>query len=416
MTIRKRKNNDQLTILHVGTLNKPISPNQGYSPVETVIYNIDKGLVLRGFRSIVACSADSQIFGEKYTTVDQSFGDYCQHDAKGVPDLKEQHLRKILNRALRGDIDVIHMHEWVECLYNGSFNPPVPVIMTLHVAANDSGLDNALKSPPRRIRPVADRDPQQGPPFVYFNAISEYQKRDYSHLANIYQVIHHGIDIEPHRTQIFPKGKDYLFSIGRITAVKGQDKAIRLARKTGSKLFIAGCVQNKPEDRAYFQSLKKSIDLCVDVSQFDGAKNYYESVIKPLLNCGQQVIYIGELSGGQKKVWYEHAKATLFPIQWGEPFGLVAVESMASGTPVLAMNQGALPEIIDHGKTGFVVNSMQEMIGKVKHLSALDRSECLRHVQRHFSIDRMAQNYSNMYQQVIEEHQFKTQGLVRFSV
>jgi len=371
-----------------------------------VIYNIDKGLTLRGHRSLVACSSDSQIFGEKFTTVERSFGDYCQHNSKGCTGLKEQHLEKTLNRSMRGDIDVIHMHEWVECLYNGSFNPPVPVIMTLHVAANNSGLDNALKC----------QNIQQRKSFVYFNAISEYQKREYSHLTDIYRVVHHGIDINPTPTQASPKGKDYLFSIGRITAVKGQDKAIRLARKTGSKLFIAGCVQNKPEDHAYFKSLRKSIDLCVDISQFDGTKNYYQSVIKPLLDSDQQVIYIGELKNEQKKVWYEHAKATLFPIQWGEPFGLVAVESMASGTPVLAMNKGALPEIIDQGKTGFVVNSMQEMIGKVKHLPALDRNACLRHVQHHFSIDRMAQNYSNMYQQVIEEHQFKTQGLVHSSL
>ena len=356
----------------------------------------------RGHRSIVACSDDSNVYGEKYSTVQSSMSGYFAGDTPDNNRIKNQHLNKILDRSKAGDIDVIHMHQWMECIYDGSFNPIVPVVMTMHVAAGDSGMSTIVKG----------RIAQRGAPFVYINAISEYQKREYSNLANIYRVIHHGIDNNNTFYKRSLNEKDYLFSIGRITSVKGQDRAIRLAKKTGSKLVIAGCIQNKPEDRAYFKLLKKSIDLCVDLSQLDGKKDYYQNVIKPLLNSGKKIIYIGELNNDQKKVWYEHAIATLFPIRWGEPFGLVAIESMSYGTPVLALNRGALSEIVKDGTTGFIVGSMQEMVGKVKHIAALDRHVSFRHIQKSFSIDRMAHNYSSMYQQIIEEHPYKTEGMV----
>ncbi|MBL8022791.1 MAG: hypothetical protein JNK54_00715 [Elusimicrobia bacterium] len=88
---------------------------------------------------------------------------------------------------MKGDVDIVHMHEWMEHVYDGTFYPPLPIVMTLHVEAQNSGLDCVLKS----------RDPRQGHPPVYYTAISEYQKRDYSKLAHIYRVVHHGVDIEP---------------------------------------------------------------------------------------------------------------------------------------------------------------------------------------------------------------------------
>ncbi len=244
-------------------------------------------------------------------------------------------------------------------------------------------------------------------PSVYFIAISEHQKREYSTLVNIYRVIHHGVDVETFPVSTAPIGNGYLFTIGRITPDKGQDKAIELARKSGCKLFIAGSVQNKVEDKAFFESLRGSIDLVVDVSKFEVGKNYYSSVIKPLVDCDKQVIFIGELNTSAKKHWYQHAIATLFPIQWGEPFGLVSIESMACGTPVLAMKRGALPEIVVDGETGFLVDSLDGMVASLERLDTIDRRACRRHIQQNFSLARMVQDYIDVYRQVIEEHQFK---------
>jgi glycosyltransferase involved in cell wall biosynthesis len=201
-----------------------------------------------------------------------------------------------------------------------------------------------------------------------------------------------------------PDKESYLFTIGRVTRDKGQDKAIELAKKTGSKLIIAGCVQNKVADREYFASLKNSIDLSVEVGKYPVDNNYYTGVIKPLLDSDKQIIYIGEISSEHKKQWYRHARATVFPIQWGEPFGLVLIESMACGTPVIAFNKGAVPEIIVDGKTGFVVDSMHDMIETVGRIDSIAPGECRRHVRNNFSIKKMAYNYSEIYHRIIDRH------------
>ena len=394
---RKVEAIDKLTVLHVGTLNKPIRPDQGYCPIETVIYNLDKGLVSAGHRSIVACSADSQTVGERHVTVRRSFGSYCREDCQGWEELLQRHLASTLKRALGGDIDIVHMHEWVHHVYDGVFNPPLPIVVTLHVPATQSGLDEDYEN--------WNRSGLQ--PSVYFIAISECQRREYSTLVNIDRVIHHGVDVQTFPVGTTSIGNGYLFMIGRITRVKGQDKAIELARKSGSKLFIAGCVQNKVEDKAFFESLRGSIDLIVDVGKVDVGKDYYRSVIKPLVDCNKQVIFIGELDSAQKKHWYQHALATLFPIQWAEPFGLVPIESMACGTPVLAMKKGALPEIVVDGETGFLVDSLEGMVASLERLDTIDRHACRRHTQQNFSLARMVQDYIEVYRQVAEEHPFK---------
>jgi glycosyltransferase involved in cell wall biosynthesis len=231
--------------------------------------------------------------------------------------------------------------------------------------------------------------------------------------VNAENVVHHGIDVEEFPVKKAPDKGSYLFTIGRVTRDKGQDKAIEIAKKTGSKLIIAGCVQNKPSDREFFEGLKNSIDLFVEVGNYPVNKDYYDRVIKPLLDCDKQIIYIGEISSEHKKQWYRHARATLFPIQWGEPFGLVLVESMACGTPAIAFNRGAVSEIVVDGKTGFVVDSLDTMIKALEHIDSIDPAECRRHVQTHFSITSMALKYSNVYHKIIDTHKIseKTSSL-----
>ncbi len=388
---------EKLTVLHVATLNQPIRQNLGYGPIETVIYNIDKGLHSLGHRSIVACSGDSSVAGEHYVTVDQSIGDYCSDNTPERRQTMNMHLSSALYRARMGDIDVIHMHDAkaVEFMHDRVFSMHIPIIMTLHVGTKDSALRGAYQ---RWCNPLLSS------PLVYCAAISEYQKRQHKDLVNAEDVVYHGIDVEEYPVKEEPVKGGYLFIIGRITHDKGQDMAIEIAKKTGSKLIIAGCVQNKPSDREFFAGLKNSIDLSVEVGKYPVDNDYYDRAIKPLLDCDKQVIYIGELSGEHKKQWYRHARATLFPIQWGEPFGLVLVESMACGTPVIAFNKGAVPEIVVDGKTGFVVDSMNAMIRAVGHIDSIGPRECRRHVRKHFSITSMAYKYSELYHHIIDSH------------
>lgn len=380
----------RLNVLHVATINKPITSQIGYGPLETVIYNIDKGLSALGHRSIVACSSDSTVTGEKYGTVPRSLGDYwcgCTPEGQARVDF---HLSKALVRAQMGDIDIIHMHEWFERVYTGSFNPPVPIVMTLHVPGQHSGITEFRERHPDTL----------SRPSLHFVAISEYQMRQYSDLIPVAKTVLHGIDVEEYLFKEKPDRENYLFSIGRITEVKGQDTAIEVAKQSGSKLILAGCVQNKMEDRAFFERLMRSIDLVVDVGRHPVDGDYYGNVMKPILSSNKQIIYIGELGTEAKKHWYRHAKATLFPIQWGEPFGMVLIESMASGTPILAFREGAVPEIVRHGETGFVVDSAASLVKAVGRIDHIDRRNCWRHVKEHFSIQRMAEGYAALYEQL----------------
>jgi len=387
---------EKLTVLHVATANQPIRSDLGYGPIETIIYNIDKGLNSLGHRSIVACSGDSRVAGEQYVTVDQSIGDYWSDSTVKRRNTMDLHLSKALDRAKLGDIDVIHMHDGkaVEFFYDSIFEMQIPAVLTLHVQAEDSLLQGAYQ---RWCNPLSS-------PLIYCASISEYQKRQYHDLLNTSNVVYHGIDVAEYPVKEESDSCFYLFTIGRITRAKGQDKAIETAKRTGSKLIIAGCVQNKPADREYFAGLRDSIDLCVDVNRHPVGNDYYDRVMKPLLNSDKQIIYIGEINSEHKKQWYRHAKGTLFPIQWGEPFGLVPIESMACGTPVIAFNKGAVPEIILNGKTGFVVDSMDAMIEAVNLIDHLDPRECRRYVQNHFSITCMAHKYLELYHEIIDSH------------
>ncbi len=147
--------------------------------------------------------------------------------------------------------------------------------------------------------------------------------------------------------------------------------------------------------------MRNSIDLSVEVGRKPVDSNYYDRIIKPLLDCDKQIIYIGEISSEHKKHWYRHARATLFPIQWGEPFGLVLVESMACGTPVISLNRGAVPEVVVHGKTGFAVDSIGAMVNAVGRIESISPRECRKHVQNNFSIESMAGKYIELYRQIL---------------
>ena len=156
----------KLTVLHVATLNQPISPDLGYGPIETVIYNIDKGLHSLGQRSIVACSGDSIVAGEHYVTVDHSIGEYWSANTPERRQTTNMHFSNALYRAGMGDIDIIHTHDAkaVELMYDSVFNMHIPIVMTLHVSTKDSLLGGAYQ---RWCSPLLSS------PLVYCAAISE---------------------------------------------------------------------------------------------------------------------------------------------------------------------------------------------------------------------------------------------------
>ncbi len=379
-----------LTVLHVATMNKAIKSRIGYGPIETIVFNLDKGLHASGHRSIVACSSDSEVTGEKYETVPVTLGDYVSAGGSLAQAHVDLHLSRALERARRGDVDIVHMHEWFERVCLGTFDPHRPVVMTLHVPAAHSGVAEFRERNPHAVFP----------PSLKFVAISEFQRRQYAGVLPVAKTIHHGIDVDEYSANEGPSAGSYLLNIGRMTEVKGQDTAIAVARRTNAKLVLAGCVQNKAEDREFFSRLSESIDLVVDVSRCPPGADYYERVMQPILSSDKRIIYIGELDGAAKKHWYRHARATLFPIRWGEPFGMVLIESMASGTPIVAFGEGSVPEIVKHGETGFVVDSVEAMVEAVDHVGRIDRTACQRHVESEFSIRRMSGAYAALYEEL----------------
>ncbi|HEY3851952.1 MAG TPA: glycosyltransferase family 4 protein [Steroidobacteraceae bacterium] len=174
----------------------------------------------------------------------------------------------------------------------------------------------------------------------------------------------------------------YLAFLGRISPEKAPDAAIRIAAKAGIPLKIAAKV-----DR-------------VD-------REYFKTTVEPLLSLGQ-VEFIGEIREDQKQEFLGNAAGLLFPIAWREPFGLVMIEAMACGTPVIAMENGSVPEVQDNGVTGFIVHSEQEAIDAVGRIGSLDRDRIRAEFDRRFTAHRMAQNYLKLYARLAQARQVPT--------
>jgi glycosyltransferase involved in cell wall biosynthesis len=205
-------------------------------------------------------------------------------------------------------------------------------------------------------------------PDAPFVSISNAQRRPIPRL-NWVRTVQHGMPARLLTPR--PVKPSYVAFLGRISPEKGVDRAIRIAGRAGVPLKIAAKVDNA--DREYF-----------------------EAEIKPLLSL-PHVEFIGEIDDSQKPEFLSGARALLFPINWPEPFGLVMIESMACGTPVIAFNCGSVPEVMDHGLTGFVVNNEDEAVAAIGRLDQLDRGKVRQQFDRRFTARRMAQDYLDLY-------------------
>jgi glycosyltransferase involved in cell wall biosynthesis len=190
-------------------------------------------------------------------------------------------------------------------------------------------------------------------------------------LVNWAGTVHHGLprDLLPFNPT--PDGA-YLAFLGRISPEKRPDRAIEIAKVTGSKLKIAAKIDRVDED-------------------------YWNDVIKPMIAAAPNVEFVGEINELQKADFLGNAAALLFPIDWPEPFGLVMIEAMACGTPVIAYRRGSAPEVIDDGLTGFLVDDISEAAAAVRRLGELDRARTRAVFERRFAIERVAFEYEQIY-------------------
>jgi glycosyltransferase involved in cell wall biosynthesis len=232
---------------------------------------------------------------------------------------------------------------------------------------------------------------------MYFNTVSNRQIEDAPEELHkkLLGAIYNGIDVEDYDFR--DKKQDFYLSVGSIKKDKGQGAAARLCQEAGAKLKIAGIVAGGINDLKTL--LKEKDDLTSDYKGNNDFK-YFISDILPYLSPGE-IEYIGVVSGNQKLRMFGEAKALLSPIEWEEPFGIVIIEALASGTPVVTYRKGAMPEIIEHGVNGFLANNEKEFKQYMLRVGDIDPQACRDSVIRKFSYLIMAKEYEKRYRQII---------------
>jgi len=259
------------------------------------------------------------------------------------------HIAEVFERG--NEFDLIHNHfDFLPLSY--SHMTKTPLLTTIH----------GFSSP--NILPV----------YRKYNASTHYVSISDANRApdlDYIATVHHGIDLN--RFTFQEVGGEYLLFFGRIHPDKGTKECIEIARNTGKKLVLAGIVHDE---------------------------DYFEKEILPHLN-DERCVFVGNADPCQRDQLIGGALALLHPINFDEPFGLSVVESLACGTPVLAINRGSMPELIEHGSTGFLVRDAREMAQAVDSVQNLDRARCRRSVEERFSVARMARAYQRVYQRVL---------------
>ena len=327
----------------------PISwrtPPRHYGPWELVTSLLTEALVAKGVDVTLFATADSLTKAKLAAVVPTGYSDDPSLDAKVMEIL---HVSNLFERA--GEFDLIHNQaDFVPLAFSRLVD--VPQVTTIH----------GFSSP--RIVPVFKRYEDR----VHYVAISEADRHpDLKYAATI----HHGIPIEE-----FPfdaQGGDDLLFFGRMHPDKGAAEAIRAATATDHRLVMAGIIQDEA---------------------------YYRTEVAPFVD-GNRIVFNGPVGGAARIHALGHAKALLHLIGFAEPFGLSVIEAMACGTPVIAYNKGSMPELIEHGVTGFLVDTFDEAVAAIGRIGEIDRRACRRAVEERFTVERMANRYLALYETIL---------------
>lgn len=254
---------------------------------------------------------------------------------------------EILKGLLPHNTDILHFHS--DDKFDGNYG--VPVVVTVYGC----------------------RDNMHGLGRNYC-FISDAQRQYWGYPKNPF--IHIGLD---HADYIYREKKDdYLLFLSRVDwKVKGVDWAVKVAEKTGTRLIIAGNVHRRSFVSSYFRGyLKKKLT--------------------------DKITYVGPVGGELKAMLLAKARALIFPTQWCEPFGIVTIEALASGTPVITTYNGAMPEIVEHGKTGFLCKDINGMVDAVKNIDSIKPQDCLKRVEEKFHYKKMAEEYIKLYKSFLK--------------
>jgi glycosyltransferase involved in cell wall biosynthesis len=333
-----------LTVLSVAYPMMPVGPHASGGS-EQILFLLEKGIVESGNRSVVISARGSRVSGELIET-DTWNGPIC-------PQMEERaradHLAKIQQALAEFPIDLIHFHGLDFHWYVPKAE--VPMLATLHLPVNFY---------PSHI---FER------PTVSMNFVSESQAKSYE-FGHTWPVIPNGIDVSAYTTG--GSADDYALVVARICPEKGIHYALEAAHRCGLRLLIAGPVHPYPAHIEYF-----------------------ESQVRPMLDDTR--VYLGPADLEMKRSLLQKAKCLIVPSTVAETSSLVSMEALASGTPVIAFKSGALPEIVRHGVTGFVVDSVEGIENALEHIHEIDRSVCRREAEQCFSAETMVRNYVEHY-------------------
>jgi glycosyltransferase involved in cell wall biosynthesis len=330
-------------------------PPATYGGTELVVGLITEELVRRGHQVTLYASGDSETAAELRSVTSRAvrYGEV-------VDGVRHAEYFQLVNAqtcfidAARGEFDIVHNHAGIEGLALGA-SSPTPVLTTNH---------NPYVP---MTKPVWDAYPWA------HNSLSAASAATFPD-AGAVAPIHHGIDVATFPFAERPAG-DLLF-LGRFSPEKGAVRAIEAARRAGRRLVLAGKVD------------------AVDAPHF-------AEVIEPQID-GDQIRYVGEADAAEKRQLLADARALLFPIEWDEPFGLVMVEAMACGTPVLGFRRASVPEVVEPGLTGFVVDDIDGLVRAIDHADGIDRRACRRRAEQRFGVGRMVDDYERTYAEVID--------------
>jgi glycosyltransferase involved in cell wall biosynthesis len=337
--------------VRIGLISPPwvAVPPPGYGGTEAVVDRLARGAVAAGHDVLLFATGDSTCpVPTRYLFA------RAQLRRMGDRDAEERHLTAAYEAV--GDCDIVHDHTMLGPARARTLSG-IPVVTTCHGPLTPAAV--------AWYTPLVDR--------VSIIAISHAQRAQ-APMLPVERVIHHGVD-----PAAFPVGRGdggYVVFLGRMALEKGPDRAIAAAREAGVHIRLAAKMWTSEERR------------------------YFAERVRPSL--GSDAVFVGEVAGDAKLRLLGDALALLNPIAWAEPFGLVMVEALACATPVLAFRSGAAPEIVDHGRTGFVCDDEHDMAAAIGRVGLLDRLACRRAVEERFSAAAMVSAHLRLYQELID--------------